>query len=207
MPDLVSSSMRTAAATAMLASCVIGTSACVAAPTSPAHAQSSQRVFLAQPCDALREIEFKDTRAVYLQIASVQSPLGAPLHESLLTNPVNTNQVVSILLRDNQPQKAPWRRCLNESCTEELTGTITAILSHKPRGPEPALELELAVTLPGLGTERATVTAHNQKPVIAPLPTASGFESALVVTPYYLSGTGPESLNELLQCKLRAREG
>jgi hypothetical protein len=87
-----------------------------------AHPDAVRTAFLAQPCDELEGVSGGAPVAVFLQVASVQSPLVEPLGDYLRANGVQVNQVASMLVRMDKPALGPWGTC-DERCESERTGT------------------------------------------------------------------------------------
>ena len=106
------------------------------------------------------------------------------------------------MLEPGKAAKGPWTRCSNQTCTSTDDATLFVRSLGFPANAEAPLELELALSVEGSGSERTLVRTQDQQPVIATWSTSAGSSSAMVVTPYYLADA-EVSRKLLMNCKSR----
>lgn len=194
---------------ALLSIAVVGCGAGASTMPPAATAADAKRELIAQPCAQLpgqQEAGEGGYGRVFIQAAQVlSSDLQQPLGPFLIDHPVGIASVVSFMGDKDVPATVSWRRCLDEACagSEPWTLTVTPALPARANDP---VQLSVALRREHDSedeAQRATLTTHNQGPVVVDL---SGVAEAdpwsLVITPYLIGD--PADLRRLAHCKASA---
>ncbi|MGC4067971.1 MAG: hypothetical protein QM784_25640 [Polyangiaceae bacterium] len=163
------------------------------------------RVLIARACPALKEPP-PSTQLVsmFVEVADVSSIVEEPLDTWLATHPVEVSQVAHVMvpMELGKQVTAPWRDCRDPECPTETRAQLTVSASTLPGNVVTPVTLQLTFTDGREGRSVAVVTTGNQTPAVAK-PTVPRGSSTVVVTPYYLFAPKDQSVEDLMQCKVR----